>query len=224
MKRLILCFGLMLPSLVSSAQCDACKNELEVKTDYCFTDSRFENACARFIAGESYFFLDQKKKPLQVFLPPKGKNQIEYLLELAANKKLKLEAQDILFIQMATESWLLEERKLGYTFTESGLGIKTIKEGTGEQPSEGKIVKVHYTGYLLDGTKFDSSVDRDRPFEFPLGKGRVIKGWDEGIPKLKVGQKAFLFIPPDLGYGSRGTGPIPANSTLIFEVELLEIL
>ena len=108
--------------------------------------------------------------------------------------------------------------------TESGLRYVDIVEGKGELPSVGDKVKVHYTGTLEDGTKFDSSRDRDRPFEFPLGAGRVIKGWDEGLATMKVGGQRKLIIPPDLGYGSRPAGKIPPNSTLIFDVELLEII
>ena len=108
--------------------------------------------------------------------------------------------------------------------TESGLKYIIVEEGTGSTPNPGQNVSVHYAGYLLDGTKFDSSYDRGEPITFPLGQGRVIKGWDEGIGILKVGGKAKLIIPPDLGYGSRAVGPIPANSILIFDVELVNII
>ena len=113
----------------------------------------------------------------------------------------------------------------GATFTSSGLAYFMIKEGEGEQATAGKTVSVHYTGKLTDGTKFDSSHDRNAPIEFPLGAGRVIPGWDEGIALLKVGGKATFIIPPNLAYGARGAGGvIPPNATLIFEVELLDIL
>ena len=106
--------------------------------------------------------------------------------------------------------------------TASGLQILTIVEGTGEKAELGKTAIVHYTGWLLDGTKFDSSVDRGTPFEFPLGAGRVIKGWDEGVATMSVGGKVELIIPPDLGYGAGGAGGvIPPNATLKFEVEFL---
>ncbi|MCH8989582.1 MAG: FKBP-type peptidyl-prolyl cis-trans isomerase [Chloroflexi bacterium] len=108
--------------------------------------------------------------------------------------------------------------------TPSGLQIKVLVAGTGEAASAGKIAVVHYTGWLLDGTKFDSSVDRGTPFEFPLGAGRVIKGWDEGVAAMNVGGKVELIIPPDLAYGAQGAGgAIPPNATLKFEVELLEL-
>ena len=112
----------------------------------------------------------------------------------------------------------------GTTTTPSGLQIKELVAGTGEAATAGKIAVVHYTGWLLDGTKFDSSVDRGTPFEFALGQGRVIKGWDEGVATMKVGGKVELIIPPDLAYGAQGAGGvIPSNATLKFEVELLEL-
>jgi peptidylprolyl isomerase len=107
--------------------------------------------------------------------------------------------------------------------TDSGLQYVDIQEGTGATPQSGQTVTVHYTGTLQDGTKFDSSRDRDRPFSFRLGAGQVIRGWDEGISTMKVGGRRQLIIPPELGYGSRGVGPIPPNSTLLFDVELLRI-
>ncbi|MDX2213646.1 MAG: FKBP-type peptidyl-prolyl cis-trans isomerase [Oculatellaceae cyanobacterium bins.114] len=108
--------------------------------------------------------------------------------------------------------------------TESGLKYVDLVEGTGATPQRGQTVIVHYTGTLEDGTKFDSSRDRNQPFSFPLGTGRVIRGWDEGISTMKVGGHRQLIIPPDLGYGVRGAGGvIPPNATLIFDVELLRI-
>ena len=106
--------------------------------------------------------------------------------------------------------------------TESGLRMIVHKEGNGEKPSAGQTVSVHYTGLLETGKKFDSSHDRDKPFSFPLGQGRVIKGWDEAIALMSKGEKRTLIIPPELGYGSRSKGKIPSNSTLIFEVELID--
>jgi peptidylprolyl isomerase len=104
-------------------------------------------------------------------------------------------------------------------------GLKYIDEviGKGESPSPGKTVKVHYTGRLENGTKFDSSVDRNQPFEFIIGTGGVIQGWDEGVMSMKVGGKRKLIVPPKLGYGSQDKGVIPPNSTLIFDVELLGV-
>lgn len=108
--------------------------------------------------------------------------------------------------------------------TESGLQYIDLVEGTGATPQRGQTVIVHYTGTLEDGSKFDSSRDRNQPFSFQLGAGRVIRGWDEGISTMKVGGRRQLIIPPDLGYGARGAGGvIPPNATLIFDVELLRI-
>src|SRR5262245_58859621 len=112
--------------------------------------------------------------------------------------------------------------------TPTGLQITEIKVGTGATPKTGQICVMHYTGWLYQngakGQKFDSSVDRGQPFEFPIGTRRVIAGWDEGVASMKVGGKRTLVIPPELGYGARGAGGvIPPNATLIFEVELLEV-
>ena len=104
------------------------------------------------------------------------------------------------------------------------LKIEILKEGTGVAAKNGDIVSVHYTGTLISGTKFDSSVDRGQPFSFTLGAGQVIKGWDQGVLGMKVGEQRKLFIPSDLAYGASGAGGIiPPNAPLIFEVELLEI-
>lgn len=108
--------------------------------------------------------------------------------------------------------------------TKTGLKYIDEKEGTGETAKSGDTVQVHYTGRLKDGKKFDSSVDRGQPFEFPLGAGRVIKGWDEGVAGMKIGGKRKLIIPAELGYGARGAGGvIPPNAELHFDVELLKI-
>ena len=110
------------------------------------------------------------------------------------------------------------------TKTPSGLEYWDIKKGTGPVAQSGQKVKVHYTGWLTNGKKFDSSVDRNEPFQFTLGAGQVIKGWDEGVAGMKVGGKRQLRIPPDLGYGAAGAGGvIPPNATLIFDVELLGV-
>ena len=110
------------------------------------------------------------------------------------------------------------------TTTASGLIIDDITEGAGDPASAGQSVTVHYTGWLTDGTKFDSSKDRSNPFEFALGARRVIAGWDEGVQGMRVGGVRKLTIPPELGYGARGAGGvIPPGATLVFEVELLSV-
>ena len=135
-------------------------------------------------------------------------------------EKLKKEAE----IKAENAKKAIEELKKGATVTESGLAYKITKKGSGPKAEAGKTVSVHYTGKLTDGTKFDSSYDRNQPIDFPLGQGRVIKGWDEGISLLNVGSKATFIIPPDLAYGARGAGGvIPPNATLIFEVELVDV-
>jgi FKBP-type peptidyl-prolyl cis-trans isomerase len=108
--------------------------------------------------------------------------------------------------------------------TDSGLKYQDLKEGPGAEAKKGDTVTVHYTGWLKDGTKFDSSLDRNEPFEFQLGAGDVIKGWDEGVAGMKVGGKRKLTIPPELAYGKKGAGKvIPPDATLTFEVELLKV-
>ena len=123
----------------------------------------------------------------------------------------------------------VEKKESKMTRTPSGLQYEDTKVGTGASPKTGQTCVMHYTGWLWEngakGKKFDSSVDRGTPFKFPIGQGMVIKGWDEGVSTMKVGGKRTLLIPPQLGYGARGTGGglIPPNATLLFDVELLGI-
>lgn len=129
-------------------------------------------------------------------------------------------ADDLLEDPMAAEANAEEN----VVTTDSGLQYVVIAEGDGAQPQAGQRVFVHYVGTLEDGTKFDSSRDRGRPFDFTIGQGQVIKGWDEGVGDMQVGDRRKLIIPPELGYGARGAGGvIPPNATLIFDVELLRI-
>ena len=118
---------------------------------------------------------------------------------------------------------LIAEKWPNAITTASGLKYVVVEEGNGEEtPSKGANVTAHYTGKLLDGTKFDSSYDRGQPITFPVGAGRVIKGWDEAFLGMKKGEKRVLIIPSDLGYGPSGRGPIPPNATMIFDVELVD--
>ena len=141
----------------------------------------------------------------------------DYMKEKKAKEDKENEAKKKLAADLAT-------KKAQAKADDSGLKILIEKEGTGKQPKAGEWVQVHYTGYLSDGTKFDSSYDRGQPIGFPVGKGRVIAGWDKGIMQLKEGTVAYLFIPPHLGYGERGAGGvIPPNADLIFKVELVKV-
>lgn len=108
------------------------------------------------------------------------------------------------------------------TKTDSGLMYMVLKEGSGDKPASGTMISAHYTGTFVDGRKFDSSVDRGDPIRIPVGTGRVIEGWDEALLDMKKGEKRILIIPPDLAYGDKQRGPIPPNSTLVFEVELVD--
>lgn len=219
MKYLLLAFSLTL-SLASVAQCDTF-NQTE-SADYCYTDSLFVGYCAAFSEDGTTFQLVTGKKAKSI--PIAEETDTQYFLDLATNKKLKIKPKDLLFIQAATAQWTIKKMTLGFTLDDQGLGIKILQDGTGTVPQKGENIKVHYSGFLLDGTKFDSSVDRGRPIEFILGTGRVIKGWDQAFAQLKRGTKARILIPSELGYGPRGAGggTIPPNATLIFEVELVE--
>lgn len=129
----------------------------------------------------------------------------------------------VLMVGLAMVMGCAREKPTGGVTTSTGLKYVDMVAGQGDSPEPGQKVTVHYTGWLEDGTKFDSSVDRNVPFTFVIGTGRVIKGWDEGVMTMKVGGKRRLTIPPGLAYGKKGVGPIPPDATLIFEVELLGI-
>jgi len=165
----------------------------------------------------------QDDKIIEIEIIRKGEKAKKFDSKAIFDKELeKLEKQAAEKAKKAKEA--IDALKKGAKVTSSGLAYKIIKKGTGAKAEAGKTVSVHYTGKLSNGTKFDSSYDRNQPIEFELGRGRVIKGWDEGISLLNVGSKATFIIPPDLGYGARGAGGvIPPNATLIFDVELVEV-
>ncbi len=130
----------------------------------------------------------------------------------------------ILIVAIVLTACTANKPKGGMIMTATGLQYEVLTQGNGATAKAGDNVSVHYTGWLMDGKKFDSSVDRGQPFSFNLGAGQVIKGWDDGVSGMKVGEKRVLIIPPEMGYGSRGAGGvIPPNATLKFEVELLKI-
>jgi peptidylprolyl isomerase len=149
--------------------------------------------------------------------------------ECLSMRRLRLNILTILFaLVLFAPAGALAQTTGAPMTTASGLEIIDSTVGSGEQPKPGQICVMHYTGWLYEnrqkGKKFDSSVDRNQPFEFPIGQHRVIAGWDEGVSTMKVGGKRTLIIPPALGYGERGfPGAIPPNATLMFEVELLAV-
>jgi FKBP-type peptidyl-prolyl cis-trans isomerase len=139
------------------------------------------------------------------------------------NAKMEAEMSQKSFDEKVKRDEYLKANNINQAANPSGLIAIVSQEGAGAKPTTGQKVTVHYTGYLLDGTKFDSSVDRGQPFSFTIGKGQVIQGWDEGIALLSPGAKAKLIIPSSIGYGGRNMGAIPPYSTLIFDVELLKV-
>jgi FKBP-type peptidyl-prolyl cis-trans isomerase len=223
MKKSILVILLICIAQLSFSQCENCPKAPEsFKVDYCHTNEIFGDLCAQFNEKAEFFLLKRKKKNIQIKMMDEVNEK--YLVGLAKNKKMKISALEMIFIEEALKTWAKEKMNIGYEFTDSGLGIKMIEEGSGELPKKGQEVEVHYKGLLEDGTQFDSSIDRGDTFKFPVGTGRVIKGWDEGIAKLKPGAKAWLKIPSELGYGKRGAGrSSPPNATLYFYVEMISI-
>ena len=149
-----------------------------------------------------------------------GSKRTAIVPEYAAENRPKLKVEfELLEIVEPVKPWDIDPS--GRKETESGLHYILVEEGKGELPKTGQKVTVHYSGFLTDGTKFDSSVERGVPFEFELGLGRVIKGWDEGVSMFPIGSKVRLIVPHHLGYGEQGTGGIPPKSTLLFDVEII---
>ncbi len=149
--------------------------------------------------------------------------QEEYMKDMERAQQEEINKQQgMVQEQAATIENYAKEKNLSVQKTESGLYYVIEKPGTGANPKAGNTVTVHYKGYLLDGTVFDESYGRGEPITFPLGAGQVIRGWDEGIAQFKKGGKGKLLIPSPLAYGSRASGPIPANSILVFDIELVD--
>ena len=197
---------------------------------YMIGDSYKQEQIVKFVLGENAFIRGTDEGI--VGMKPNGKRMIVIPSELAYGEKgvgpvppnsdLKvlielLEVKD----HIVTELWDVDQTKLNTT--ESGLMYFIVDQGEGDFATDGNVVTVHYSGFLKDGTKFDSSVERDEPFTFVIGNKQVIAGWDEGIRLLKKGGKARFVIPPSLGYGDITAGKIPPSSTLIFDIELLDV-
>lgn len=180
-------------------------NEIEVNADVFFA------AIKNGIAGNDSLISQEKTSELMM----------KFQQDMMAKREQK-SAQQATFEKAKGLAFLDENKKeAGVTELPSGLQYKVITEGTGENPTAEDVVEVHYTGKLLDGTVFDSSVERGQTVKFPLNG--VIPGWTEGLQLMKPGAKYILYIPSSLAYGDRGTGPIPGGATLIFEVELISI-
>ena len=197
---------------------------------YLIGDSYRSGQAVKFVLGEGAFIRGSDDGIIG--MKPNGKRMIVIPSELAYGKQgvgpvppnsdLKvlielLEVKD----PVVAEMWDVDKSKI--KTSESGLKYVIIEEGEGNVVTDGNVVTVHYSGFLEDGTKFDSSVERDEPFSFVVGNKQVIAGWDEGIRLLKKGGKARFVIPPSLGYGDITAGKIPPNSTLLFDVELLDV-
>lgn len=221
--------------LYTHAQDENCVPVEGFDANLTFNTDLFPGKCAQFSLNKDHFYFQQKegKTPSKIMLGDKLDHG--FILGLVENKTIK-KPIDVLFLVEAIDEWdtkrlVLKEEQFAKTkysaeeleafefeTLESGLGIHMLEEGSGPMPIVGKPVSVHYRGYLLNGNIFDESYKRGQAFSFPLGVGRVIKGWDEGVATLPVGSHALLKIPANLAYGPRAQGSIPANSILIFDV------
>ena len=237
-KYVLLLFLAFVLSAGVKAQCESCSAPEGVIVHHCYQDPTLAGKCAMFTEDKGSFYFEdanrKKKQVVEINLPANmAAPSIPYLANLAGDKSLRLTTEDLLFVRDALHNWaqveairnwnatLLNE---GFTITPSGLAYKVLQPGSGDVAQVGQRVKVHYTGYFTDGKKFDSSRDRMQPFVFPLGKGRVIKGWDEGVAMMRPGSRFLFRLPPNLAYGDRGApGAIPPNSVLYFDVAFLSV-
>lgn len=219
-----------------SAQCDGCPHIGGELIDYCYQEVELPKRCVQFTEDSNTFYYQdnnrKKSSPMKLPLPSDLLRPTSgYLMGLDPDQKLKLSAADLLLIEHGIDLWLVLEgiRKWdmsivgsGYTLLPSGLAYKPVILGKGKTPEKGKRINVHYTGYLENGKKVDSSFDKKQSFQFTLGLGQVIKGWDEGLAIMTVGSRYLLRIPPALGYGRAGAGGvIPPDATLYFDIQLI---
>lgn len=240
MRKYVILFLLaFLSSNLLQAQCESCSSVSGVIFDHCYTVPELPGRCAMFTENSKTFYFEdanrKKSQPMALVMPDEWEEiDNAYVAGLQSKyKKYKLSGSDLLFLRDALANWRAVEAvrfwevdavHTDMTLRESGLAYKVLVHGNGTMPQAGKSVNVHYTGYLADGKKFDSSLDRMKTFSFILGKGQVIKGWDEGVALFPVGTRVLLRIPPDLGYGPRGfPGAIPPNSVLYFDVRIMDV-
>ncbi len=202
----------------------------ELRNTTMIGNSKLRNQPVRFVVGTNSFISGADEGCVgmkiggsrTIIIPANLAYGEEGIGPIPPNSDLKLVIELIdVKERIVVEMWDVDSTKL--RTTESGLQYSIITEGEGEKADSGNVVTVHYSGFLADGTKFDSSVERDDPFSFLLGMGQVIPGWEEGLKLMKKDGKARLVIPPELGYGGLSVGAIPANSTLIFDVELVDV-
>ena len=205
-------------------QNDSTKNSFRIASSYESNQTmKYIVGSEQFVKGSDEGFIGMKSGGKRTIIIP---SELAYGQEgfgpIPPNTSIKL-LVEVLEVKepIVAEMWDVDSTL--YKETESGLKYAIIKEGDGPSVVKGNIVSVHYSGFLSDGTLFDSSVERDEPFSLLAGMGQVIPGWDEGLALLKQGSKARLIIPPALGYGDRDLGVIPPNSTLIFDIEMIEV-
>ncbi|MFW5658998.1 MAG: FKBP-type peptidyl-prolyl cis-trans isomerase [Bacteroidota bacterium] len=207
--------------------------------DYTHTNEQFEDMSAEFTAMKNTFNMKLGNKELMLMKPKSYQlpDMLTFIDKVNQSLDDPMTAKQLLFAIDALQNWQMKEPQLantkvideyvnekGFEKHESGLYYKVEKQGDGAKPEDGQTVTVHYKGYLPDGTKFDSSYDRDQPFSFQLGQGRVIQGWDKGIPIFNVGGKGTLLVPSEMGYGARGAGAkIPPNAVLLFDIEVIDV-
>ncbi|MEZ4684719.1 MAG: FKBP-type peptidyl-prolyl cis-trans isomerase [Bacteroidia bacterium] len=245
MYKTLLLFVVILTSIFSlHAQCEGCVLPEGFEADYCFTHNTMPGYCAQFKLGDDSFYFQKKEGREGMKLMLQGSMDMEDLFAFFGDKANQIKkANESLFILKALESWNMKKKTLvadqaaEQVFSEaalqalefeqkypSGLKIHIVNQGEGPLPKKGQNVSVHYRGYLLNGKVFDESYKRGQPIAFPLGMGRVIKGWDEAISTLNMGTRALIYLPAEIAYGERGAGgDIPPGATLVFDVVLMDI-